>query len=134
MIASEQRAHARVACFLVGTTGHIQPVYSFRSPDEPDAIAALVVDISDGGIQILTEREEDLENQSFHLSLFTGDTAGHDSLDAGVVHWVWSRPDGMYVRSGFVARKHPEILPELLDSLSHADHKALRCVLHPVAR
>ena len=29
---------------------------------------------------------------------------GFQTMDGGEIQWVWSRPEGIYTRSGFVAR------------------------------
>ncbi len=45
---------------------------------------------------------------------------------------VWSQPEGMLTRSGFVARAETQVLPLLLATLQAANHRVQRCLLHPV--
>jgi hypothetical protein len=132
MASSEQRVHTRAPFFLLGTGANATPMFAFRDANNPQSIAALVMDISEGGVQILSQAGLQLTGKSFHLELVVSPGDVSEKLDGGEVQWVWSRPEGMYIRSGFVARADTQVLSLLLATLQAADHKVLRCVLHPV--
>lgn len=132
MASPEQRVHTRAPFFLLGTGANATALFAFRDANSPQSIAALVLDISEGGVQILSQPGSNLTGKSFHLELVVSPGDVSEKLDGGEVQWVWSRPEGMYIRSGFVARAETQVLSLLLATLQAADHKVLRCVLHPV--
>lgn len=131
---SNQRLHTRASCFLLrtGSGPDIVPVFAFRSSDEPDAIAALVMDISVGGLQVLSQSDANIESHTFNLELIHSDTLTQSmqTLHICEVQWVWSKNDGMYLRSGFSFRTGADRIPRLIDQLNASEHHLLRCVLH----
>jgi hypothetical protein len=131
---SNQRLHTRAPCFLLRTGSGLEfvPVFAFRASDEPDAIAALVVDISVGGLQILSQSDANIQSSTFKLELIQSDIQTHavQSLHTCEVQWVWSKSDGMYLRSGFSFRTGAERIPSLIEQLNASEHHLLRCVLH----
>jgi len=132
MASSDKRVYTRAPFFRLGTGANATSMFAFRDENSPRSIAALVMDISEGGVQILSQAGLQLTGKSFHLELVVSPTDVSEKLDGGEMQWVWSRPEGMYTRSGFVARADTQVLSMLVATLQAADHKVLRCVLHPV--
>lgn len=130
----EQRVHTRAIFFRLGSGGHAETYFAFRDADKPDAIAALVLDVSEGGIQILSQAGSQLTGKSFRLELHVRGAQGFQTMDGGEIQWVWSRPEGIYTRSGFVARAEGHTLSDLMQGLPLEGEHAVRCVLHPVGQ
>ncbi len=130
----EQRVHTRATFFRLGTGHQAETYFSFRDADKPDAIAALVMDVSEGGVQILSQAGSQLTGRSFHLYLHIATSEGFQTIDGGEIQWVWSRPEGIYTRSGFVSRAEGHSLAELLQGLHVQGEHAVRCVLQPVGQ
>lgn len=134
MAASEQRVHTRSTYFRLGTGNQSASYFVFRDANQPDAIAALVLDISEGGVQILSQAGSYLTGKSFRLELHTASADGMEIVDGGEIQWVWSRPEGIYTRSGFVARAEGHSLATLLTGLPAQDEHIIRCALYPVGQ
>jgi hypothetical protein len=126
---SEKRVHTRSQFFLVQTGGELVSLFSFRPEDAPQAIPALVVDLSDGGVQILSANSTPLSESKYLLELTTGDA--HQESRRFPVHMVWTRPDGINIKSGFAFARNPEVMQGLQDMLNDSEHHILRCVLYP---
>ena len=132
MTQSEQRVHPRAIYFRLGTGAHTESYFSFRSAAHPEAIAALVLDYSEGGMQLLATADTDLTRQRFRLELHTAGANGIASIDAGEIQWVWSRPEGVYTRSGFASIQKSEAASQALGGLAaHTEH-VIRCALYPL--
>jgi hypothetical protein len=127
---SEKRTHTRAQFFLVRQDHDYVPVFAFRSPDEIEAVPALVVDASEGGVQILTTVNATVDGLHYDLEVHSADAAA-TPLPAWEVHRVWSRQEGMYVKSGFVFETTGVAQAEIAARLVSAEHHILRCVLHP---
>ncbi|NVO04473.1 MAG: hypothetical protein HXX19_00150 [Rhodoferax sp.] len=126
---SEKRANARSQFFLLQSGGEPHSFYAFRPEDAADAVPALVVDLSGGGLQILTANAKGLAQQSYQLELVTNGRVGSGKHYR--VHAVWSRPDGVNVRTGFASDEGSELVKEVEVLLAGSDDKVLRCVLYP---
>ena len=85
----EQRAHPRVVFFLVPRERGRLPVWVFKPIDAPDACAGLVLDFSDGGLQVLTGPEDALDAPTYELELLLGEDDPRQRF-RGVVGRVWS--------------------------------------------
>jgi hypothetical protein len=125
----EKRVNPRSQFFLLQSDGEPISFYSFRPEDAVDAVPALVVDISSGGLQILTADTNELAQKSYRLELVSGGRVG--SGKKYDVHAVWSRPDGVNVRTGFATDKGSALNEEVEMLLSGSVVKVLRCVLYP---
>ena len=125
----DKRVNPRSQFFLLQSEGEPISFYSFRPEDAVDAVPALVVDISSGGLQILTADTSELAQKSYRLELVTGGRVG--SGKQYDVHSVWSRPDGVNVRTGFASDEGSTLLDEVDALLSGSEAKVLRCVLYP---
>lgn len=131
--SSNKRSTPRAQYFLVHQAAEYCPVFVFRSESDPDAIAALVTDMGEGGVQILSTPSADIENKRFRLELLSGLPEDAVKLHTCEVDWIWSHPDGMYVKSGFSFSETAAPIPDLLDRLAASEHHMLRCLLHPVS-
>ena len=133
MEISEKRVHTRAQFFRLGTGANATSMFAFRDEANPQSIAALVLDISEGGLQILSQAGALMPGKAFQLELVVSPSDASEKLAAGHVQWVWSRPEGIYTRSGFVLQTDASSLPTLVAALQAADQQMLRCVLHPVS-
>jgi hypothetical protein len=131
MTSPEKRRHPRSQYFLLNEDGHPLPVYAFRAEQEPSAIAALLLDLSEGGVQVLTAAGDAPEETHYGLEVVHATTS--DAVGARLrVARVWQRADGVNVRTGFAFTAPKETRAALGRELSEAPHHLLRCVLHPV--
>lgn len=126
---SEKRVFPRSQFFLVKTGDELVSYFSFRPEDAIEATPALVVDLSDGGVQVLTANDHPFGQQVYRLELVTGDRVG--SGKHYEVHLVWSRPDGVNTRSGFSFKGGTVVADEVSVLLAVSDRNILRCVLYP---
>lgn len=128
--ATDQRVHTRAQYFLLRSNDGQAPlpVYALRASGDVDAIPALVVDMSEGGVQILSTQSASLASGEYLLEISQGDGA---ELVAQKVAMVWSRPDGVNVRSGFAFADQAAPVAQLELMLKAADHGLLRCLLRP---
>lgn len=127
---NDKRTHTRAQYFLIKDAGQAVPIYAFRDPDDMLAIPALVVDISDGGVQVLTADATEL-SQIYNLELIVEPTDGTE-LGRVEVRKVWSKEDGVNIRTGFAFSHHSETGAKWNEILQNAPHHLLRCVLHPL--
>jgi hypothetical protein len=134
MEISEKRVHTRAQFFRLGTGANATSMFAFRDEANPQSIAALVLDISEGGLQILSHAGALMPGKAFQLELVVSPSDASEKLVAGDVQWVWSRPEGIYTRSGFVMQTDASRLSTLVATLHAADQQMLRCVLHPLSR
>ena len=125
----EKRVHARSQFFLLHDEGGVASVYSFRPEDATDAIPALVVDLSEGGLQVLTANTDVPAARPYRLELALGGRLG--SGKTYDMQRVWSRPDGINTRSGFAFDHGTDLSQEVGALLAGSAHKVLRCVLYP---
>lgn len=125
----DKRVSPRSQYFLLQTDGEPVSFYSFRPEDAVDAVPALVVDLSDGGLQILTANPQELTQESYMLELVINELVGHGNKYA--VHSVWSRPNGVNLRTGFAFDQGVELAEEVKAILTGTEHRVLRCVLYP---
>ncbi len=134
MAVTEQRVHTRATFFRLGTGNNTESYFSFRDPSRQDAIAALIVDISEGGVQIISQAGSYLTGKSFRLELHIATANGIETVDGGEVQWVWSQPEGIYTRSGFVSRAEGGSLAKLRSGLPVQEEQVIRCALYPVGQ
>jgi hypothetical protein len=134
MPVPEQRVHTRSTFFRLGSGPQTASYFVFRDADKPNAIAALVMDISEGGVQILSQAGSYLTGKSFRLDLQVSSADGFETVDGGEIQWIWSRPEGIYTRSGFVSRAEGHSLSTLLQGLPAQQEQVIRCALYPVGQ
>lgn len=128
---ADKRTHTRAQYFLIKDGPQVVPVYAFREQDDVLAVPALVVDIGEGGVQILSTHTSDLSQPSYDLELVT-ETPTAQPLERARIEKVWSREDGVNIRSGFAFTQASNAGAAWIEILQGAPHHLLRCVLHPV--
>ena len=124
---SESRVHPRSQFFLLQTGGELLSYFSFRPEAAVEATPALLVDLSDGDLQVLTAQL--LDTQRYELELVSGERVG--SAKRYGVQLIWSRPDGINTRSGFAFEGSSVVAEEVGELVSGTEHHILRCVLYP---
>lgn len=125
---SEKRVHTRSQFFLLKADGENVSLFAFRPEDAIHAIPALVVDLSDGGVQIISATNMPLVQSDYLLELAPQDSAPSEKVP---VHLVWSRQDGINTKSGFAFGSNPLPSTHIAAQLEESEHRILRCVLHP---
>lgn len=86
----EQRQHARVNFFLIPVEREQVPYWVFVPP-ETAGVAAVVVNMSEGGIQVLTNAESPLHEDRYAISLIVEPPTDHVAPFKGTVRRIWSR-------------------------------------------
>jgi hypothetical protein len=131
MDEADKRTQPRAQYFLIKDEHEAVPIYAFREQDDVKAIPALVVDISEGGVQILTTHTASVSQQAYQLEVVTASPTT-SAMERAHIEKVWSREDGVNVRTGFAFDPGSSIGAEWNAILQQAPHHLLRCVLHPV--
>ncbi len=131
MNAADKRTHPRSQYFLVKDAGQPIPIYAFRNAADVSAIPALVVDLGDGGVQVLTAQTTELTDRVYNLELVL-ESPANDGLEHAKIHKVWSREDGVNVRTGFAFAPGADVSEKWAPILTSAPHHLVRCVLHPL--
>lgn len=97
---ADHRAQRRVDFFLVPVERGQVPVWVFKPADALDAVAALVMNLSDGGAQVLTADADALAPGTHEIQLLLDEEAAVPRF-RGRVSLVWTRKaDGLGWLSG----------------------------------
>ncbi len=86
----DHRSHRRVEFFLVPDRREQIPVWIFKPADAVDAIAGLVMNLSDGGLQVLSAADEAPSSTAYELQLLLGEDETVPRFRGGVLR-VWTR-------------------------------------------
>lgn len=86
----EHRIHRRVEFFLVPDRRERVPVWVFKPADAADAVAGLVMNLSDGGLQVLTASDDALDRDRYEIQLLLGEDDAVPRF-RGRVTRVWTR-------------------------------------------
>lgn len=129
---ADKRLNPRAQFFLLRQQDGYIPIFAFKAEDDPDAIAALVVDLSEGGVQILAAANTSLDSQHYQLEFTRGEPGEESSTPGCQLLRMWSRQEGMYVKSGFSFAGDAHGVRDLLSRITSSEHHLLRCVLHPL--
>ena len=122
----EKRKSERVQFFQMGEGNDIRPVWVFRKT-LPEAKLGLLVDIAADGVQILTDKSENLCGGSFLLIVYAYGTPDDNLLRVNA-RCLWSRQEGsLYTRSGMIFEEKTSVQPVLVGR--DAGAKWLRCEL-----
>ena len=105
---TEQRRQPRVAFFLVPVEREQVPVWLFKPPALADGVAGLVVNMSEGGAQVLTPVESPLGAGPYTLHLLIGQTDDEVSAFTGTVRRVWSQPLSNFAWVNGLAFEEPQ--------------------------
>ncbi len=111
------------------------PVWVFRPADAANAIAGLVMNLSDGGMQVLTASEDALAHRSYEMQLLLGEDEEVPRF-RGRVTRVWT---GASASAGQItgfrfddARSSAETFIRAYQALA-PERRWVRCLLAPVA-
>ena len=88
--AVEHRHHRRVEFFRVPRQREHVPVWVFKPADAIDAIAGLVTNLSEGGLQVLTASDQAPTHARYEIQLLTGEAETVPRF-RGRVTRVWTR-------------------------------------------
>ena len=132
MEPSEKRVHTRAQFFLVRRDEDYVGVFALRSNAAPRDIPALIVDVSEGGMQVLCGPLSAPQQTLYRLTLVAAEEVESAGSDSWLVRSVWCQPDGMYIKSGLAFTAPAGRVPELMALLGSSEHQLLRCVLHPL--
>lgn len=88
--AVEHRHHRRVEFFLVPSQREPIPVWVFKPTDAVDAIAGLVMNLSEGGVQVLTAPGAAPDRAAWEIQLLLGEAEAVPRF-RGRVTRVWTR-------------------------------------------
>lgn len=69
----DHRIHRRVEFFLVPNQRERTPVWVFKPADAVDAIAGLVLNLSDGGLQVLSASDASPAHAIYEIQLLLGE-------------------------------------------------------------
>lgn len=128
---AEKRAHERAQFFLINDGREFMPVWVFRPVDDEAALACLVIDLSPGGVQVISEAHDFEPGQQFRLAFLSDDRKNLPAADARL---VWSRADkGLHVYSGFeFTGATGDTIDRLIADLRDGAVRYLRCTLIPM--
>jgi hypothetical protein len=128
---TEKRAHERAQFFLINDGREFMPVWVFRPASDEGALACLVIDLSPGGVQVISEKHDIEPGQHCRLTFLSDDPDSFPGVDARL---VWSRANmGLHAYSGFeFTGKTGDTIDRLIDSLRYGSARYLRCTLRPV--
>ncbi len=133
---AEHRQHPRVSFFSPTNERGLLPDWAFRKVEFNKAPAGLVMNISDGGLQVLVSAEEDLGALRHDVVLLMGEEA-EDAVTwfNGIVETAWKRPLGDFgqlLGLRFVKRNSTAEKFLLNYKVEPGTNVWLRCVLMPV--
>lgn len=130
----DQRRFQRVEFFLVPDAHEQLPVWIFKPQELAEERAGVVLNISEGGLQIMTGATPPLEGTHFELRLLVGED-DQAARFQGPVKRVWRREHtGRSELGGFEFATPNSLAEEFLASQSAnvAARQWVRCVLLPL--
>ena len=133
MTQPENRNFHRVQFFRLSKDQGFIPVWVFNRDEDEHSVSALVVDMSESGMQVLTSFEEKITHSRYQLRMLDEDEVHMDLPLIQLTH-VWSAPEsGMHIRSGFSFQEiDRNTVGLLIDRMKSRDLHYFRCVLTPV--
>ncbi len=133
--SAEQRQHPRVNFFLPSNERGLLPDWAFRPVPFNKAPAGLVMNISDGGLQVLISAADTLTGTHHDVVLLRGEAAEDEvTWFNGMVETVWARPLGDFgtlLGLRFVKRNSSAEKFLLSYPVEPGTNVWLRCVLMP---
>lgn len=132
--AVDQRRNPRVEFFLVPVEREQVPVWLFKPASQADADAGLIVNMSEGGVQVLTNADRELSAARYTVQLLLDEREARTRF-AGIARRVWTRPLSKLGNvSGFeftdAGSSAAEFLAQYRPSLDQRSW--VRCLLQPV--
>jgi hypothetical protein len=132
--AADARQHERVSFFLVPVERERLPVWVFVPESTGEGHAGVVVNMGEGGLQILTAAARPLTADLYDMHLIIG--APEDAPDfSGRVRRIWSRAVGsLGTLQGMQIESADSDAAEFLRAAAPSPHTRnwVRCVLRPV--
>lgn len=133
-LLEDQRRFQRVEFFLVPDEGDYLPVWVFKPRELANERGGVVVNISEGGLQVLTGATPPLAAGPYELRLLLGDDES-ETLYSGPVRQVWQRRHSETAQlAGFEFMQPNSLAEEFLQRQSTMvqERQWVRCVLVPV--
>lgn len=128
----EKRASQRVEFFRIRLNDQFVPMFAFAPDGDQNAIAAVVVDLTSEGVQVLTNPENRIATP-FHQFELSGDNLNENvQTKSWPVRHIWSRVQGMYLLSGFSFSGKMSIPSSVIAQLNRATPRLLPCLLSPI--
>jgi hypothetical protein len=129
MESHEKRAYRRVEVTpLKSREGQLEILaYSTRSNGTEFAIPVLLIDVSEGGLQLLMPSLEQ-DQTEFMLEI---STSKGRIFDEAKVRLIWSRCKGSYAECGFEFVERLMPMQQFEQHIRAANLRQLHCVLHP---
>lgn len=87
----ENRKHQRVEFLRVPVDREQVPVWLFKGPDQESGIAGLIVNVSDGGVKVLTCATHPMTFTACRMDLMLGEDEGVTPF-SGRLRRVWTSP------------------------------------------
>ena len=131
MTATDQRRFPRVEFFLVPQPQEPCPVWVIKPESEASGRAGVVVNLSGGGLQLITSAEPPLDARHYELKLLLGEDEGVPLFSADVRR-VWSQPVNHSAQLGGFEfeSSHSQAEEFLVVQTAHvATRRWVRCVL-----
>ncbi|MFZ6799644.1 PilZ domain-containing protein [Undibacterium sp. Di24W] len=130
----ENRKFERSSFFLVQIERDFLPIWVFQPHDDSAGLLGVLVDASEGGLQILLQKNILVVGQQFEM--FIINQIGGDDLPLPPAHiqLVWSEDiANTYTKCGFTFQSYSRGEIHQLHAQAHSgEHKFLRCVLREV--
>lgn len=126
----EKRQSDRVNFFQPSRDGNLIPLWVFHRTC-PNTVLGVLMDISSDGVQILTDKSNQLDANNYLLVVHLDDAPDRDSIDVRV-NRLWSKSDdSLYIRNGFAFQGGEDMTHHFKKLLALRDtgHQWLRCEL-----
>ncbi|MFZ6693603.1 PilZ domain-containing protein [Undibacterium sp. SXout20W] len=128
----ENRSCQRVQFFRLPKEQGFIPVWIFNREND-NALSALVVDMSENGMQVLTSFDDKLSKSHYLMRLSDDENY---LMEMPVIHLthVWSSADtGIHIRTGFSFQAiDRDTITLIIERMKARQQTYMRCVLTPV--
>ncbi|MBC3863022.1 PilZ domain-containing protein [Undibacterium jejuense] len=133
MTQPDNRSFQRVQFFRLPKDQGFIPVWVFNRDGEENSLSALLVDMSESGIQLLTSFDEKIAFSQYQLRILEEDQNTLEMPNIQLKH-IWSSPEGgMHIRSGFSFNPiDSETIILILQRMQTRQLTYVRCALTPL--
>lgn len=130
VIEHEQRRHDRVEFLLVPVEREQVPVWLFKPPARQEEIAGLIVNLSDGGMQVLTSAAHALDFIECRIELMLGEEEGVAPF-SGRARRVWTHAYSKFGNISGMQFLEPSAMATFVAQFKPAQARRawLRCLL-----
>jgi len=127
----ENRKFERSSFFLVQIERDFLPVWVFQPHDDTAGLLGVLVDASEGGLQILLQKNTLHVGQQFEMFVINQIGGDELSLPPAKIQLVWSEDiANTYTKCGFIFQSNNRgEIHQLHAQALGSEHKFLRCVL-----